>query len=212
MGNGAEITKGADVGADPVGQLLGPGRLGIGQVAVAHDPDEDLGFADLARGGIDDIQGRAAVIDKELVAGAVLLAHGTIQGLAPLPVEFAELTVLVAGWFPLFVLLPQQHEGEVFVAAQFIVQRLPVGLSQLTGRGWLGRRVETFFKGLVVKFHRPGQTGGDGPANRIIHGGLADTAGFGRITLALVAAPNQTQDFTDFSHGNSFSRHHALPG
>ena len=133
MGNGAKITEGPDMGTDPVGQTLSPGRLGVGQVAVAHDPDEDLGFPDLPRRGVHDGQGHPAVVDEKLVAGAVLLAHGTIQLLAPLPIEFAELAVLVPGGFAFLVLLPEQHEGEVFVASQFIVQRLPVRLVQFAG-------------------------------------------------------------------------------
>ena len=138
MGNGTEITESADMRADPVLQLLGPGRFGIGQVAIAHDADKYLRLTDLAGGGIDNVQGRAAVIDEKLIPGAVFLAHGTIQGLAPLPIEFAELAVLVAGGLTLFVFLPQQHEGEVLVAAQFVMQRVTVGLRQLAGRGWLG--------------------------------------------------------------------------
>ena len=46
--------EGADVRADPVGQLLGPGRLGEGVVGRAQHGDEHLGAADLAAGRIDD--------------------------------------------------------------------------------------------------------------------------------------------------------------
>jgi len=49
----------------------------------------------------------------------VLLAHGAIQLLALVAIEFAGLAVLVPGRFTLLVLLPEQHEGEMLVATLF---------------------------------------------------------------------------------------------
>ena len=111
-------------GGGLVGPLYLQLRLGKGQVAVAYDLDQDLGPADLPRCGLHDGQGRPAVVVEKLVAGAVLLAHRTIQLLAPLSIEFAKLAVLVTGRFTFLVLLPEQYEGEMLVATQFIIQGL----------------------------------------------------------------------------------------
>ena len=65
----ADRLEGSGVGADPVGQRLGPARLGIGEVGGAHDGDENLRRSDLAGQPVDDHRHRVAgVIDKQLVA------------------------------------------------------------------------------------------------------------------------------------------------
>jgi hypothetical protein len=68
-----------------------------------------------------------------------------------LPVELAELAVLVARGFSFFVLLPQEHEGKLFVPGKFVMQGLPVGLGQLARR-WIEKwRVQTSLKGFVIE-------------------------------------------------------------
>ena len=63
--------------ADPVGQRLGPARLGIGEIGGAHDRDENLRRTDLAGKPVNDHRHRVAgVIDKQLVAADVSLPHG----------------------------------------------------------------------------------------------------------------------------------------
>ncbi len=58
-----------EAGADPIGQCLGPARLGIGEVGGAHDGDENLRRTDLTGEPVDDHRHRVAgVIDKQLVA------------------------------------------------------------------------------------------------------------------------------------------------
>ena len=70
--------EGAKVRADPVGQRLRPTRLGIGVVRCAEHGDEDLGWAQLPGSGIDNRHGLAAIVEKELFAGKVHLAHGAL--------------------------------------------------------------------------------------------------------------------------------------
>lgn len=161
---------------------------------------------------VHDRHGLPAVIDEEFFAGTVLLAHGPVELLAPLAVEFAVLAVLVAEWGALLVLLPQQHQGQVLVFGKFIMQGLPVGRGQFAmGRGDNGG-IETTLKGFVVKIGRqgPGESGSSCPADGGVHGALADTAGSGCIAPALATQPDQTQNLSYFSHGNSFSWHRAL--
>ena len=65
------------MGADPVGQRLGPARLGIGEIRGAHDGDKNLRRSDLAGKPVNDHRHRVAgVIDKQLVAADVSLPHG----------------------------------------------------------------------------------------------------------------------------------------
>jgi len=64
------------------------------------------------------------------------------------------LAVLVTGRVALFVLLPQQHEGQVLVLGKFIVQGSPVGRLQLAMGGRDIGGIETTLKGCVIKIAR----------------------------------------------------------
>ena len=76
LGHAAECGKSAGMGADPVGQRLGPARLGIGEIGGAHDGDENLRRTDLTGEPVNDHRHRVAgVIDKQLVAADVGLPH-----------------------------------------------------------------------------------------------------------------------------------------
>src|SRR4029450_3823858 len=106
----------------------------------AQDGDEDRGFADFPREGIDDRHRLASIVDKERLARAVALPHDQIElpsppaisltgpavprprGVAwphhqiefpsPRPIGLTELAVLEAiGGHP-FVFLPQQEQGD----------------------------------------------------------------------------------------------------
>ena len=73
----ADGCKGARVGTDPIAERLCPGRLDIGEARRAHHCDEDLRLAHLAGQPVDDHRHRVAgVIDEQLVAAHVGLAHG----------------------------------------------------------------------------------------------------------------------------------------
>ena len=64
-----EEGEGAAMRADPVGQRLRPGRLGVGVAGGAQGGDEDLRCADLAGEPVDHIHRGAGVIDEQLLAG-----------------------------------------------------------------------------------------------------------------------------------------------
>ena len=72
----AEKREGARVAGDPVGHLLGAGRLDVGVVRGPEDGGEELDLDDLAGGRIDESRLLAGVVDEALVAGTVELAHG----------------------------------------------------------------------------------------------------------------------------------------
>jgi hypothetical protein len=89
-GDAAEEAEQADMRADPVGQRLGPGRLGVGQARRAEHGHEDLGLAHDTGGGIDDPDLLAGVVDEDLVAGVMVLAHHRGETVLELPIEVAE--------------------------------------------------------------------------------------------------------------------------
>jgi hypothetical protein len=60
-------------------QFLRPGGLGEGVAGRAEDGDEDLGLADFAGLPVDDWHGLAGVIDEQLFAGTVFLAHDHVD-------------------------------------------------------------------------------------------------------------------------------------
>ncbi|MNR59257.1 hypothetical protein D3C85_1804720 [compost metagenome] len=66
------------------------------------------------------------VIDKQLLADAVLLAHYHVQLALPGPVVFAEPAVLKALRLAQAVLLPEQRQGHPG-AAQFGMPPCPLG-------------------------------------------------------------------------------------
>ena len=71
-----------------------------------------------------DGNGVAGVIDKELLAGLVLVAEDDVQLAAPAAVEFAEAAVTVAVGVVLAVLLPEQLQRDVTMGLEFLVKAL----------------------------------------------------------------------------------------
>jgi hypothetical protein len=71
----AEKAEHAHMGADPIRQLLRPGRLGIGEVRGAEHADEYLRLADFAGGGIGDPDPLARIVHERLFPGDMVLAH-----------------------------------------------------------------------------------------------------------------------------------------
>ena len=82
--------------ADPVGQPLAPAGLGVGVVGGAQHRDEDLGAPLLAGRGVEHRHRVAGIVDEQLLAGSMRLAHRRRDGLAPFPIEVAEAAVAVA--------------------------------------------------------------------------------------------------------------------
>ena len=138
-GHPAEIGEGAAVRADPIGQRLRPGRLGIGVAGGAQGGDEDLGRANLAGEAVDHVRPGAGVIDEQLVAGDMGLAHGRGEPAAPIPVEIAEPAVAVTVAMNGAVFLPQERQGHAG-PLQLAMQQQPVGKRPAIGRKHRRRR------------------------------------------------------------------------
>src|SRR3989344_1979913 len=97
--------------ASPARQLLRPGGLGKGVAGRAENGDEDLRLADLAGSPINDRYGLAGVIDEQLFAGTVLLAHDHVDLGGPEAVVLAEPAVLEALRVGESVFLPKQGQS-----------------------------------------------------------------------------------------------------
>ena len=125
---------------EPVGDLLGAGRLGVGVVRGAEDGDEQLDLDHLAGGRFDDPGFLAGVVDEAFVAGVVDLAHRQAPAVQPPPVALAELGVAVAVGVLLQVLQMQQLEGDAGLAP-LGMQRDAVG--HRLGGAWAASGVRT---------------------------------------------------------------------
>jgi hypothetical protein len=132
VGNAADRLEGSGMGADPVGERLGPARLGISEVRGAHDGDKNLCRPGLAGQPVDDHRHRVTgVIDKQLVAASVGLPHRDRDAGRPAAVQLAEARVAVAVGILLDVLVPQDLQRDV-LAPQLAMKRDPIGLGAAT--------------------------------------------------------------------------------
>ena len=86
----AQMAEHAHVRLDPVLQRLRPGRLRVGVAGSAHHADEDLRFPHLAAVRVHDRDLLAGVVDEQLVAGHVMLAHDRRQPALEGTVQVAE--------------------------------------------------------------------------------------------------------------------------
>ena len=83
-------------------------------------------FAQLPGVSINDCDGVAGIVDEQLLAGAVSLAHDEIDAPSPDTITLAEPTVLKPVGVRGFVLVPQQRQGDAF-APQLSVHLCQIG-------------------------------------------------------------------------------------
>jgi len=110
LGNTAEELEGVNMGSDPEREFLGRGGLCKGVAAGAEGGDKDLSLGDFSGVRIDDGNGLSAVVDKELLSGPMLLSERDIELVSPLPIEVAELAVLIPVRIGLLVFVPEELE------------------------------------------------------------------------------------------------------
>jgi hypothetical protein len=166
LGAPAKVGEGPHVGANPIGQPLGPGGLGIGVVARPQHRDEDMRSACLARQALDDRHGLPRIVHKALLARALLLAHDQIELAGPGPVLLTEPAVLKPLRRASLILLPEQEQAHALPGFELPVHRLPNGHGPLFERQRRRRGKQPLLQGALVELlrERPADSGGFRPA------------------------------------------------
>ena len=166
----AEEFEGAHVRADPIRQGLRPGRLGEGITRGPEHGDEDLRLAHLPGLAVDDRHRLPGVVDEQLLASAMLLAHHQVEFPGPGPILVAEPAVLEPLRVQRLVFLPQQRQRHV------LASQLPVHLAPHRQRARRAarrrRRIQPPFQtGVVERLgHGPTEPGHLGPPQVIAYG------------------------------------------
>jgi hypothetical protein len=200
-GDAAEEGEHPRVTPEPVGELLGGRGLGVGVVAGPQDADEEFDLDDLARRRVDDRRLLPGVIDEDLLAGPVLLAHREPMAGEPLAVVVAEPGVAVAVGVLLEILEVQQFQGDAGL--------LPLGVEvRAIGDGAAapaGRRhaVETGLQDVVGELLDllPVQPRVGRPAEDAGHGPDADIETGGHLPVAAGQRPLLAENLADLAHG-----------
>ncbi len=113
--------QGAHHRADPIDHRLARRGAGEGVARCAQCGDEHMGTR-----AIGHRDGRASVVDKQLLAGLVDLAHRALQALGPRVVVLAELRVAVglAAGVGVDILLPQQRQRDALATQLLMYPRI----------------------------------------------------------------------------------------
>jgi hypothetical protein len=190
------------VAGDPVGDLLGPRRLGVGVVGGTEDGDEQLDLDDLARGRVDEAWPLAGVVDEALLTGAMDLPHGQAATLQPAAVEVAEPGVAVAVRVPLQVFEVEQLQGDAGLAA-LGVDPGAVGRGTLPLAHHFRPAVEPALEHVVGQRLdlRPVEAGGPGAREHAGDRAQPEPEAAGHGPVAEPQAPLLAQHFTDLPHG-----------
>ena len=198
-GRAVEVLNHADVGVDPVGQLLGRGRLGVGEAARAEHGDEQLDAPHLARAGVDQRRPLPGEVDERLLAGAVDLPHRRPQPSRPLPVDLAELRAAVAVRMDLGVLLPEQLQRDA-VALELPVDVRAVGPDPVVHRGLAPEQAGLERRVVQLGRQRPAQPLLDRPLKIQRHRTHADRAGPGYRPVRQPMLVLEPQNLTNLPH------------
>ena len=125
----ADRCESARMRSDPIGKALRPGRLRIGEARCPQHRDEDLRVAKFTGEPVDnDWHAVARIIDKQLLACRVALAHRHRQPSFPATIKFAEPRVAITVRFARDVFLPDDRQRDV-LALQRTMHFSPIRLS-----------------------------------------------------------------------------------
>ena len=127
----------------------------------------------------------AGIVHEELLAGPVFLPQHQIQLAPPAMVQIAELTVLIALRIRLLVLIPEQHQGHMFVSAALLMDGGEVGEGTLLrGRFTRGRKQPVLNRPVIPPLREwPTQTGSLGPAHILCHGAAREGTATGDLPI-----------------------------
>ena len=166
----AEECEGRIVSLGPVRKLLGPGRTRKRQARAAQHRHEQMRIADLAGPAVHHHRHRvASVINEQLLAARMALAHHQRQPTFPAAEQVAPAAVAIPVRVCRVVLLPQHLQRHV-LAFQLPRHHRPVGLGLLAAAGFHARHaVKSALQLGVRHFIRdwPGQPRPSEPPQRI---------------------------------------------
>jgi len=166
----AEEGEGRIVPLDPVRELLGPGRAGERQARAAQHRHEQVRVAHFAGPAVDHDRHRVpGVVDEQLLAARMALAHHQRQPTFPAAEQVAPAAVAIPVRVCRVVLLPQHLQRHV-LAFQLPRHHRPVGLGLLAAAGFHARHaVKSALQLGVRHFIRdwPGQPRPSEPPQRI---------------------------------------------
>ena len=194
---------------DPVRDLLGQRRLGVGVVRGAEDGDEQLDRDPLAGGRVDDARLLAGVVDEELLAGVVDLAHRQAAPAEPAAVDLAELGVAVPVGVLLEVLEVEQLQGDAGLAA-LGVQGGAVRPRPAAAPGHRAAARTAAPPGRRRSGPRPGPSPARRPgraATVVPTAPLTDAEALGDRPVAAAQGPLLAQNLAGVSHGQSLGGH-----
>ena len=197
--------------ADPVGGGLARRGASVGVVRCAERGYEDLGLGDLASGGVDDGHGGAGVVDEQLLAGDVDLAHRALLALGELGVLDTKARVLVGQRVARGVLLPQQHQGDTGTL-EFLMHEPEVGGTLVAG----SRQRRAVQPGLQVFVAEglgdlPVHASHSGQRDVLAHRTLGDLERAADLVVAQPSLQVQAQCLSDLSHRDSVGWHQFGP-
>ena len=206
-GNPAEELQCLDLGSDPVGGGLARCGAGVGAVRCAQCGNEDLGLGDLARGGVNDGNGAAGIVDEQLLPGNVNLPHRACLGLGELAVLDAKAGVLVGQCIAGGVLLPQQHQRDAG-SLEFLVDLAEVG-GQLVARPWHRRTVQARLQFSVIQAIGHGAIDASdlGQRDVLADHALGDLERAAHLVVTQPCLQVQAQCLSDTAHGDSVCWH-----
>src|SRR5205809_4121668 len=201
-GDAADELEGALVARDPIRDLLGARRFGIRVVRGPQHGDEQLDRDHLAGGRVEDRGLLAGVVDEELRAGAMDLAHREPPALEPAAVDLTELGVAVPVRMLLEIFEMEQLEGDAGLA--------PLGMqvgavregAMAGGRRW--RAVHPGLQHLVAEGVdlSPIEPGRAGPQHRGADGAATDPQALRHLAVGAPEAPLLSQDLPCLAHGS----------
>jgi len=180
----------------PIAHRLARRGAGVGVARRAQRGHEDV----RAR-AVGQRDRRAGVVDEQLLAGAVDLAHRTLELLGEAPIVLAELRVAIGVALGVIgaVLLPQQHQRHAF-AVQLLVQAAVVGL-HMVARPFRRHQQAPFERGLVDALHaRPIEAGGGGQANILGDDALRNAQRGSNLLVRQAGVEFQTQYVFNLTH------------
>ena len=210
-GHAADEFQRLHLRADPVGGGLPRRGAGVGVVRCAQRGHEDLGLGDLAGGRVDDGHGVAGVVDEQLLAGDVDLAHRALLATGELGVLDAKARVLVGQRVARGVLLPQQHQGDAGPLELLMHDAEVRGL--LVAAAWQRRAIQPGLQFFITEGldDLPVHAGHPGQRDVLAHHALGDLQRAADLVVAQPGLQVQAQCLSDLSHRDSVGWHRLGP-